>query len=165
VYIVRTGVEDHLSALVSLEAIRKEDVIRFIGCGGQDQPARAVQTTMQVALSFIQELEHRELLVLASGQHPDPVESSQGLRAGYVRDGVRLEGDAMELGWRPEWDPFDLPSSRWVDTNAHPEWLAHHNFDGIHEHVRALIRRERRFIQEDVREMEERTENGNHIVL
>ncbi|MBE3045754.1 hypothetical protein IMZ48_25050 [Candidatus Bathyarchaeota archaeon] len=114
VHIVRTGVEDGLSAPITFDAI----VRRISGSiMGEDGRVKAVRTTLDTAFSFLCGLERRE--VAAFGAHPDPCESTKGLRSGYM-DAPALLYTAKELGWAEE--SLELPSSKWVDADKYPGW-------------------------------------------
>ena len=114
VHIVRTGVEDGLSAPITFDTI----LGRISGSiMGKDGRVKAVRTTLDTAFSFLRGLERRE--VAAFGAHPDPCESTKGLRSGYM-DAPALLYTAKELGWTEE--SLELPSSKWVDADKYPEW-------------------------------------------
>lgn len=121
VYIIRTGVTDGLSAPITLESISMAgqdvaaDIIRE-----SDGTVKAVRTSLEVAYNFLRCLEQRE--IAAFGQHPDPFESTKGLRAGYVQSGSQLRDTAGELGWKCEWDFPEGPSSQWVPDGMILPW-------------------------------------------
>ncbi|KAL2023598.1 hypothetical protein VTK56DRAFT_1755 [Thermocarpiscus australiensis] len=113
VLIVRTGVEDGLSAPISFDSIAHQ--ISGFACGPHG--STAVETTLGTAVDFVMDLEKRE--VAAFGPRPDPVASTKGLEDGCFRGPIVLD-QARRLGWGDE--PLVGPSSRWVDPEKYPEW-------------------------------------------
>ncbi|KPM38284.1 hypothetical protein AK830_g8268 [Neonectria ditissima] len=116
VCIVCTGIDAGLSAPISFESIASSVESFIMGTDGEIMAAR---TTLEVAFTFIQDLEKRE--IAAFGMRPDPVEATKGLRAGYLTTGESLLSEAEELGW-PKGEPLEYPSSKWVDAGMYPEW-------------------------------------------
>lgn len=70
VFLIRTGVEDGLSAPITFDAISDSIISRVDGVG-----AGAVQTTLETAIDFIIGLEEREVTVF--GFQPNPLASWQ----------------------------------------------------------------------------------------
>jgi hypothetical protein len=109
VLIVLTDVTDGLSAPITFEPIldRITSVI-------QDN---AIQTTLETAITFILDLENRE--VAAFGVRPNPTI--------YAKDWTMLSRHSIKtlrisdlLGW--EGEPLTGPSSTWVNRELYPEW-------------------------------------------
>ncbi|ROW01627.1 hypothetical protein VSDG_02066 [Cytospora chrysosperma] len=76
--IVRTGVEDGLSAPISLDSISEDSRVAVLS--GSDGEISAVETSLDTAVSFLMDLEQRE--IAAFGLRPDPVESTRNLNCG-----------------------------------------------------------------------------------
>lgn len=118
VLIVRTGVEDGLSAPIRLDSISEN--LRICVLSGSDGEISAVETSLETAVSFLMDLEQRE--IAAFGLRPDPVESTRNLENGYVDTREGLMEVAEELGWTEDMQPLEGPSSTWVDTEIYPTW-------------------------------------------
>ncbi|KAI1740102.1 hypothetical protein F4680DRAFT_465866 [Xylaria scruposa] len=115
VLIVRTGTEKGLSAPISLDSITnyREKLVE-----GPRKEARAVRTTLEKAVTFLMDLEHRE--IAAFGPRPDPVASTEGLMSGYFCRETVLKQVAL-LQWK-DWGAPEGPSSQWVDRNIYTTW-------------------------------------------
>ncbi|RFU79831.1 hypothetical protein TARUN_2426 [Trichoderma arundinaceum] len=103
VHLVRTGVEEGLSAPITFEPIVAK-IIKHI------EPGRIVQVTIETAIDFVMSLEARE--TAAFGLRPDPVTEWQ-------------PGEDWSMRfWREigETGPLIGPSSRWVDIEKYPHW-------------------------------------------
>lgn len=119
VLVIRTGVEDGLSAPIIFDLIT-EDLRKDILLGS-DGKISAVETTLKSAVDFLLGLEQRE--VMAFGLRPDPIESTRNLESGFLGQwGKGLLCKAKDLGWNEDWEPLEGPSSSWVDTEKHPTW-------------------------------------------
>ncbi|ROW02447.1 hypothetical protein VMCG_06104 [Cytospora schulzeri] len=81
VLIVRTGVEEGLSAPITLDSISEDSRIAVLP--GSDGEISAVETSLEAAVDFLMDLEQRE--IAAFGLRPDPVESTRNLQCGYPR--------------------------------------------------------------------------------
>ncbi|KAK4120488.1 hypothetical protein N657DRAFT_701640, partial [Parathielavia appendiculata] len=103
--LIRTGIEDRLSAPISLGSIAD----KIDGYKGEAQAV--VNTTLETAIDFIMGLEQRELAT--SG--------SQFLMA----DGWDASGDFSRWWKEQPWEdePFTGPNSRFGNTEEYPEWL------------------------------------------
>ncbi|KAF4467721.1 hypothetical protein FALBO_5398 [Fusarium albosuccineum] len=110
VLVVLTGIEDGLSAPLSLEPLR-DNVDRVIS-------DKAVQVPLGVAVDFVVALEQRE--VAAFGPQPDPVESTKNMQDGCSFSLDSYPRAMKKLGWGDE--PITGPSSTWVDDEKYPEW-------------------------------------------
>ncbi|KAL7933130.1 hypothetical protein V8C35DRAFT_327886 [Trichoderma chlorosporum] len=106
VLLIRTGVEDGLSAPISFEPIAHKIHSIVYGSNGQV----AVQLALEAAVDFVMSLESRE--VAAFGHQPDPVASTQELEDGGLVGSRKILREARQLGWGDE--PLAGPSSRWV---------------------------------------------------
>ncbi|PNY26145.1 Uncharacterized protein TCAP_03924 [Tolypocladium capitatum] len=102
VFLVRTGVEDGLSAPVSFKAIAD----KIDGYAGEARSA--IRTTLETAVDFVMDLEAREATVF--GLQPNPADSSipEGV-AGFWK---AVRGD----------EPLVGPSSKFVDIEKYPSW-------------------------------------------
>lgn len=109
VLLIRTGIEDGLSAPVSFDSIADRIQSLINSPNGQT----AVQVTLETAVEFVMGLESRE--VAAFGYQPSPAVSSQELDDACIAD-LDIMHEARELGWGDE--PLVGPSSQWV---ADPE--------------------------------------------
>lgn len=118
VLLVRTGVEEGLSAPISFEPITPDKINGSEYRGTHRETA--VRTTLGAAVDLVMELQARE--DAAFGPKPDP--AAGGLRSGCLFDGPTLRRIAeTDYGWREgEYGPLKGPSSRWVDTEQYPEW-------------------------------------------
>lgn len=112
VTIIRTGVEDGLSAPIDFDSIADSStVIKGLGAG-------AVRTTLETAITFVMDLEARE--TTAFGLQPDPVTSWE---SGW------LEGRWTCLNQEPPHGP----SSGWVDTSRIVTWAGcGEKFDSVY---------------------------------
>lgn len=119
VHIVWTGVEDRFSAPITFASMQKQDMASF----NMDSDGRvtSVCTTLQIASRFLQDLETRE--VAALGTRPDFTDTNRNLRAGYLYSAVEVQSEADEIGWQPEWEPLQHPSSQWVNESLIPQWI------------------------------------------
>ncbi|KAK3939971.1 hypothetical protein QBC46DRAFT_314568 [Diplogelasinospora grovesii] len=125
VLVVRTGVEEGLSAPIDLDAIpedKRKGVVTEDGGPDGKILLSAVETDLDTAVAFLMGLEQRE--IAAFGLRPDPVESTRNLESGFTeltREDVLLIAD--RLGWDAEaWPPPEGPSSTWVDTEIYTTW-------------------------------------------
>lgn len=110
VFLVRTGIEDGLSAPITFEPIA--DKMRI---GSYDGEAiRTIRTTLETAIDFVMELEARE--VAAFGYRPSPTTSWPSLKP---------PEDAEDIGANK---PVTGPSSQFVDTERYKQWEG----DGAH---------------------------------
>lgn len=94
VHIVRTRVEDGLSAPITFDSI-PEDQREGVVCENGVEIS-AIETTLETAVSFLMDLEQRE--IAAFGLQPDPVESTRNLENGFLNSPVELLGLAERLG-------------------------------------------------------------------
>ncbi|TRX90082.1 hypothetical protein FHL15_009001 [Xylaria flabelliformis] len=115
VLIVHTGTEDGLSAPINLDSIT-EYTEKLIDGPGKE--ARAVRTTLETAVTFLMDLERRE--IAAFGLRPDPVASTKGQKSGYFCRESFLK-HLNQLRWM-DWDPPEGPSSQWVDRKIYTTW-------------------------------------------
>ncbi|KAK3938871.1 hypothetical protein QBC46DRAFT_316989 [Diplogelasinospora grovesii] len=123
VVIVRTGVEDGLSAAITFDAMIADDKIEHSVVKAEDGEIRAVQTTLETAVTFLLQLERREMV--AVGRRPDPIASTRNLESGDLLSREKLLEVAEALGWDEEhMGPLASlgPSSRWVDQTIYPTW-------------------------------------------
>jgi hypothetical protein len=104
VLVVRTGIEDGLSAPITFESIK--DKIET----SDEGESTIIKTKLETAVSFVISLEAREAAVF--GLQPDPVSSTLGW-ASYVS----LWKDAFG-----EEDPVIAPSSRFVTKENALKW-------------------------------------------
>ncbi|KAL6813166.1 hypothetical protein GGI42DRAFT_165563 [Trichoderma sp. SZMC 28013] len=102
VYLVRTGVEEGLSAPISFESISFKIISHL-------KPGSVVQVTAETAIDFVKGLEARE--AAAFGLRPDPVADWEP-QAHMIED-WKLTGET---------EPLVGPNSRWVNTEKHPDW-------------------------------------------
>lgn len=102
VYLVRTGVEEGLSAPITFDLITT--AISHI------EPGCVVQVTLQTAIDFVIYLEARE--AVAFDLRPDPVAEWKPDEED-LRIWRQLKGNEPLIG----------PSSQWVDTERYPQWL------------------------------------------
>lgn len=116
VYVVRTEIEEGLSGPVDLAAIEGTTEPILDPVTGK---IKAVCTTLQVAVRFLQALEHHESA--AFGVRPCPVAGDEPFRSGYIPVASCLPMDARELGW-PDF-PLQGSSLMWVDTGICTEWI------------------------------------------
>lgn len=129
VLLVRTGVEDGLSAPVTFEAIvGKPD-------SHVDESSNIARTTLETAIDFVMDLEARE--AVAFGLQPDPVISW---------DPIFYSFDNWEKRWGI---PLAGPSSRFVDTDKHPVW------SGLGQHLdsNAMVIHEQRNLRFEARRL------------
>ncbi len=115
VLVIRTGVEEGLSAPISFDPIAHQISAFFHGSHCET----AVKTALDTAVDFVMDLEEREMA--AFGLRPDPVASTRGLEDGCFR-GPSFRHKAIRLGWA-RWgdDPLVGPSSQWVDLEKYEE--------------------------------------------
>jgi hypothetical protein len=115
VLVIRTGVEEGLSAPISFDPIAHQISAFSHGSHGET----AVETALDTAVDFVMDLEERE--VAAFGLRPDPVASTRGLEDGCFQ-GPSFRHKATRLGWA-RWgdDPLVGPSSQWVDLEKYEE--------------------------------------------
>ncbi|KAH6962201.1 hypothetical protein BKA56DRAFT_499075 [Ilyonectria sp. MPI-CAGE-AT-0026] len=110
VLVVLTGVEDGLSAPISFEQIAHKAEAYISNS--------AIQVSLETAVSFVMDLENRE--IAAFGRRPDPVESTSGNQAFACHMRFAFPRLLSMLGWGDE--PLNGHSSSWVDLEKHPEW-------------------------------------------
>jgi hypothetical protein len=104
VFLVRTGIEDGLSAPITFEPIM--DKIH----GSLGATKSTIKVTLETAIGFVLDLEAREAAVFAL--QPDPAAAWNPNR--FTTDCWRhLQGDQPLIG----------PSSRFVNTENYPQWL------------------------------------------
>ncbi len=120
VLLVHTGVEDGLSAPISFEHIAHKihSLFRGVRCGR----ATAAQTTLETAVTFVLDMERRE--VAAFGPQPDPEASTAGntgFRPGCLDHRSEHIPDLSAIFISEGDEPLLGPSSAWVDTEIHPE--------------------------------------------
>lgn len=139
VQIIRTGVENGLSAPIDLEThVGNAHVNKFIGEHGQ--PLEMAYTTLETAYSILDTLEKRE--TAAYGSRPDLAKIPDG---GFRRQQLeRFSKEAERLGWGDEEFNVEMPSSQWVDTRPFPkcqargltyaEWVIRRGRD-YHQHL------------------------------
>jgi hypothetical protein len=113
--IVRTGVEEGLSAPISFESIAGE----IKAYHRLDDSIHAVETSFSTAVGFIMDLEKRE--VAAFGPKPDPAKTCKELRRSLLLGELEAWHWAGVHGWEGDEAP-EGPSSSWVDHNIYREW-------------------------------------------
>ncbi|KAL7948524.1 hypothetical protein V8C42DRAFT_314740 [Trichoderma barbatum] len=134
VHLVRTGIEEGLSAPISFKPIAAK-IYRHI------EPGRVIEVTIETAIDFVMGLEARE--VAAFGLRPDPITDWKPF-------------DYMIKDWqsRGETEPLVGPNSQWVDTKKYPRWTG----AGMEDDSRFLtLLEERQFMYEAGRESRERS--------
>lgn len=104
VFLVRTGIEDGLSAPSTFESIADN----IDGHTGESRSA--IKTTLETAIDFVISLEARE--AAAFGLQPDPVAAWEPSARNVSRECKEILGDELLMG----------PSSKFVDIEKHPEW-------------------------------------------
>jgi hypothetical protein len=119
VLLVRTGIEDGLSAPITFESIRERIETSDEGCS----PPTIIKTKLETAIDFVISLEARE--AAAFGLQPDPVSSTLDC-ASYV--------SLWEGGFGKE-EPVIAPSSRFVSEENALKW----GWFGDGQHSDALI--------------------------
>ncbi|KAH6622542.1 hypothetical protein F5144DRAFT_332992 [Chaetomium tenue] len=115
VLLVLTGVEEGLSAPITLDSITDE----IIAHHQTDDSVKVVETSLDTAVHFVMKLEERELA--AFGPRPDLSEPYWGTRRTSLMSEEALSLLAQEHGWQGTDVPTG-PSSSWVDTEIHREW-------------------------------------------
>lgn len=118
VLIVRTGIEDGLSAPITFDSIAPH--LRMFVLSGPKGVISAVETDIETAVNFLMDLEQQENA--AFGLRPDPVESTRNLQSGCLRSPELLLGTAERLGWHKDIQPLEGPSSQLVDMERYPTW-------------------------------------------
>lgn len=116
VLIVRTGIEDGLSETINLGMIAERDRVNSV----MDQSGNilAVDTTLEVAITYLIALEQRE--AAAVGQAPDSEQDTVFMTNGWVD--VAADA-AADLGWDTDtMGQLQGPSSTWVDEEKYTEW-------------------------------------------
>ncbi|KAL7893029.1 hypothetical protein HDV64DRAFT_263399 [Trichoderma sp. TUCIM 5745] len=139
VLLILTGIEEGLSAPVSLDPIaHKISSFLHSPCG-----RTAVQVTLETAVDFVMSLESRE--VAAFGYRPSPAVSSQELDDTSLSADILYE--ARRLGWGDE--PLIGPSSQWVidpaesiDWETEWNWVDNHFFFSISYMLEEAVRLE-----------------------
>jgi len=106
VCLVRTGIEDNLSAPITFDSIAEKST----KLGGS---ADAVMTTLETAADFVMALEARE--TAAFGLRPDP--EGQAKVAAQARAAVRPWDESYHA-----MDPPATPSSQWLSDEKIEEW-------------------------------------------
>lgn len=109
VLLIRTGVEEGLSAPISFDPIAHKIQNFIYSSGGK----MAAQMTLETAVEFVISLENRE--IAAFGYQPSPAVSTQELYDACISD-IDIMYQARELGWGDE--ALVGLSSQWV---ADPE--------------------------------------------
>ncbi|UKZ84325.1 uncharacterized protein TrAFT101_000238 [Trichoderma asperellum] len=110
VLLIRTGVEEGLSAPVSFDPIAHK-IKGFIHSSGGKT---AAQMTLETAVEFVISLENRE--IAAFGYQPSPAVSTQKLHDASSIGDLDIMYEARRMGWGDE--VLAGPSSQWV---ADPE--------------------------------------------
>lgn len=102
VYLIRTGVEEGLSAPISFELIAAK-------INSHLESGRVIEVTLETAIDFVMELEARE--ATAFGLRPDPVAD------------WKPSNDMIEA-WQliGETEPLVGPTSQWVNDEKYPQW-------------------------------------------
>ncbi|KAJ4863353.1 hypothetical protein T069G_04307 [Trichoderma breve] len=137
VLLVRTGIEEDLSAPISFEPIAHK--IKTVIQRTNSSEA-VVQVTLETAVDFVMSMDKREIATF--GHQPDPILSTRNLGDGGLY-GPSILTTAQEMGWGDE--ELRGPSSKWVDTERYPEWSG----GGAHEDH--MIRRMEDNVREDLR--------------
>ncbi len=115
VLIVRTGVEDDLSAPVELEQVPESDR-RAVVADSQGRLS-AVEVTLEVAFTFLMALEKRE-----EADGPVTRDVIQSTRVMHPMVDIPAS-DLEQCGWDEElMGPLMGPSSTWVDATKRPTW-------------------------------------------
>ncbi|QPH03758.1 hypothetical protein C2857_000129 [Epichloe festucae Fl1] len=104
VYLVRTGLEDNLSAPITFDAISEKIISHLHGLG-----TGGVMVTLETAIDFVMDLEAREVAVF--GIQPDPLKS-------WLTWPELLD----ECGIPPGEEHLHGPTSKFVDVNKFPGW-------------------------------------------
>jgi hypothetical protein len=124
VLVVVTGIEEGLSAPITLESITHDDTHKHHRV---DDSIQVVETSLATAVRFVMDLEKCE--VAAFGPKPDPGQASKEPRRSCLLGEYEALVLAQRYGWEEEEAPKG-PSSSWVDTNIYREWTgAGANFD------------------------------------
>lgn len=130
VFLVRTGVEEGLSAPITFDGIEDRIDGNFV-----DETGNTVLTTLETAIDFVMNLEAREAAEF--GLQPEPV-------AAWKPHLDHLERTA------PEWKAIvgeELllgPGSKFVDTDKYPEWTG----SGKDHDSRIMVLEERRGLRQ-----------------
>ncbi|KAI0008462.1 hypothetical protein F4779DRAFT_586939 [Xylariaceae sp. FL0662B] len=121
VFLVRTGIEDGLSAPITFETIAD----KIDGDAGEAE--NIVKTTLETAVDFVISLEAREAATL--GLHPDPVVAWERSLEHVPPSWKEILGDELLTG----------PSSKFIDSKKYPEWAG----AGEDEEARIMVHHER----------------------
>lgn len=111
VTLVRTGVEDGLSAPITFDSIASH--LTMVVLSGANGVMTAVETDLETAVGFLMDLEQREIATF--GLRPDPVESTRNLQSGCLVSRKGLLEEAERLSWSKDMQPLKGPSSSWVE--------------------------------------------------
>ncbi|KAL7957814.1 hypothetical protein V8C34DRAFT_314528 [Trichoderma compactum] len=153
VLLVRTGIEEGLSAPISFEPIthRIKTVIQ-----STNSSEAVVQVTLETAVDFVMSLDKRE--IAAFGHQPDPILSTRNLGDGGLY-GPSIRKDAQGMGWGDE--ELRGPSSKWVDTERYPEWSGRGAYtDRINQRLENAVREDIRMRKEVLRPWPEDNSRG-----
>ncbi|KAI1137128.1 hypothetical protein F5Y05DRAFT_419618 [Hypoxylon sp. FL0543] len=104
VYLVRTGIEDGLSAPITFDSIA-DKIDGYTG-----RPRSAIKATLETAIDFVISLEARE--AAAFGLQPDPIDAWAPQMRSFPRVWREIVGNELLIG----------PSSKFVDTEKYSEW-------------------------------------------
>ncbi|KAM0254297.1 hypothetical protein ACHAQJ_006938 [Trichoderma viride] len=128
VFLVRTEIEEGLSAPISFELIAHK--IKTVIQRTNNSEA-VVQVTLETAVDFVMSMDKRE--IAAFGHQPDPILSTRNLGDGGLY-GPSILSNAQSMGWGDE--ELRGPSSTWVDTERYPEWSGRGAYtDGINQRL------------------------------
>lgn len=118
VLIVCTGIETHLSAPIMLEKIPADVIINE--CADESGVLIAVETRLEVAITYLMELEQRE--AAACPPLPNLQVVMQNMTSYRAVNGVAWA--ASDLGWDvAAMGPLNGPSSSWSDPDMDIIWL------------------------------------------
>ncbi|KAH6839641.1 hypothetical protein B0I37DRAFT_394125 [Chaetomium sp. MPI-CAGE-AT-0009] len=138
VLLVLTGVEEGLSAAITLDSISDEIGAQHLA----DDSVKVVETSLATAVRFVMNLEEH------------PTEYCRAARRSYFRSEKDLASLALRHGWEGDKAVPTGPSSSWVDTTIYREWTG----EGARfDHVGA------RSWEEKCRKMARAVERGENI--
>jgi len=119
VLIVRTGVEHGLRAPITLDTI--PSAARINECTDHNGALVAIETRLEMAVTFLVELEHREAEATASSSVLNIAQITKDMTKDVV--GNEVAWAAEELGWdTASMGALNGPSSSWANPERYKDW-------------------------------------------
>ncbi|KAM7206375.1 hypothetical protein V8F20_002724 [Naviculisporaceae sp. PSN 640] len=137
VFLLRTGVEEGLSAPVTFDSLG--DRIDASSPSYSSKDGNTIRVTLETAIDFILTLEAREMVVF--GTRPDPAITCRERPASIAIFDEATQDYVAK--------PVEGPSHEWVDIDKHPDWIPAATNEEISFPERSMRDEERRGLMRD----------------